>query len=64
MKLGFIDKCFKNPPNIEFHENISSGSRVVPCPQSLFSWAIILGVNEGLTTLLTTNCFSWFFSSL
>ena len=30
IKLGFYGKIFKNFSNIKFHENPSSGSRVVP----------------------------------
>lgn len=51
MKLGFIGRFSKTPPNVEFHENLSSGSRVVSCPQPVSSWAVILGVSEVLTTL-------------
>jgi len=31
MKLEFSRKIFKKYPNIELHENLSSGSQVVPC---------------------------------
>jgi hypothetical protein len=33
MKLEFSRYIFENYPNIEFHENSSSGSRAVPCGQ-------------------------------
>ena len=33
MKLEFSQQCFKNTQNIKFHENLSSGSWVVPCGQ-------------------------------
>ena len=32
--LIFFDRFSKNSPNIKFHENPSSGSRVVPCGQT------------------------------
>ena len=31
MKLEFSPQIFDKYPNIKFHENPSSGSRVVPC---------------------------------
>jgi hypothetical protein len=31
MKLEFSRQIFEKSPNIKFHENPSSGSRVVPC---------------------------------
>ena len=31
MKLEFCRRNFEKSPNIKFHENPSSGSRVVPC---------------------------------
>jgi hypothetical protein len=31
IKLEFYQHIFENYPNIKFHENLSSGSRVVPC---------------------------------
>jgi hypothetical protein len=31
MKLEFSEQIFKKYPNIKFHENPCSGSRVVPC---------------------------------
>jgi len=31
MKLEFSTHIIKKYPNIKFHENLSSGSRVVPC---------------------------------
>jgi len=33
MKLEFSQQIFKKYPNIKFHENPSSWSRVVPCEQ-------------------------------
>ena len=51
--LNFLDKFFKKYSNIKFHENPSSGSRVVPCRRTngqtymaklivaiIFKWAI------------------------
>ena len=34
MKLEFSEQIFEKCSNIEFHENTSSGSRVVPCGQT------------------------------
>jgi len=31
MKLEFSRQIFEKSSNIKFHENLSSGSRVVPC---------------------------------
>ena len=31
MKLGFSQLIFKESSNSKFHQNLSSGSRVVPC---------------------------------
>jgi len=31
MKLEFSQQIFEKCSNIKFHENLSSGSRVVPC---------------------------------
>ena len=33
MKFDFLDRFSKNP-HIKFHENPSSGSRVIPCEQT------------------------------
>jgi len=35
MKLEFSRKIFENYSNIRFHENLSSGSRVVPCGRTV-----------------------------
>jgi hypothetical protein len=34
MKLEFSQHIFEKSSNIEFHENPSNGSRVVPCGQT------------------------------
>jgi hypothetical protein len=34
MKLDFSRQIFKKSSNIQFHQNPSSGSRVVPCRQT------------------------------
>jgi hypothetical protein len=34
MKLEFSGQIFEKPSNIKFRENLSSGSRVVPCGQT------------------------------
>jgi len=34
MKLEFSRKIFQKYSNIELHENVSSGSRVVPCEET------------------------------
>jgi len=34
MKLEFSGQIFEKNSNIKFHENPSSGSRVVPCGQT------------------------------
>jgi len=34
MKLEFSQQVFEEYPNIKFHVNPSSGSRVVPCGQT------------------------------
>ena len=34
MKLEFSGQIFKQYPNTNFHENPTSGSRVVPCGQT------------------------------
>jgi hypothetical protein len=31
MKIEFSRQFFEKSPNIKFHENSSSGSRIVPC---------------------------------
>jgi hypothetical protein len=33
-KLDISRECFEKSSNIEFHENVSSRSRVVPCGQT------------------------------
>jgi len=34
MKLEFFQQIFEKYPNIKFHKNMSSGSRVLPCGQT------------------------------
>jgi len=35
MKLGFPRQIFAEDSNIKFYENLSSGSRIVPCRRTV-----------------------------
>jgi len=34
MKFEFSEQIFEQSSNIKFHENLSSGSRIVPCGET------------------------------
>jgi hypothetical protein len=48
MELEFSSQIFENIPNIEFHQNPSKGSRVVPCRRT--------DVRTEMTKLIVAFC--------